>query len=179
MAQLWNLIKLFWLFFKIGLFTFGGGYAMMPLMQEQFVHQKKWLTEAEIADYFAISNSLPGVIAINSSIFIGKKVAGFSGAIMAALGITLPAFLSIILILTILQGLEHNLLVEKFFIGIRAASTALIFLVTLNFAQTMLQKKSDLLLAVIGLLAIAVFHVNAIWVIVGAGVVGYWRNRRS
>lgn len=181
MEKIKILLNIFWIFFKIGLFTFGGGYAMMPIMEDEVVKKRHWMSEEEIADYFAVANSLPGIIAINTATFIGKKMMGLGGALMATLGVSLPAFLSILLLVTALQGAENNIYVQKFFLGIRAASTALIFMVAIKFARNFLKKKSDWLIAVSGFLAIALGHINAIWVVVTAGLIGYFLalNRRN
>ena len=93
-----NLLKMFITFFKIGAFTFGGGYAMIPLIEEEVVNKKKWVEKQEFMDMLVISQSLPGPLALNCSTFIGYKISGVIGAVMAILGITLPSFLIITLI---------------------------------------------------------------------------------
>jgi chromate transporter len=169
--------QLFWVFFKVGSFTFGGGYAMMPLMQKEVNERRGWISETEIIDIFAISQSIPGVIAINSSIFIGNKVAGVPGAVMAALGMILPAFFSIILILLVLTGIQGNRYVEKVFAGIRAASAALILLAAVKIGKTVLKKRRHYLIAALCLLGIVLLNINAVWAVVLGGVVGYLSYR--
>jgi chromate transporter len=174
MMRDWNQIgKLFWIFFKIGSFTFGGGYAMLPLIQREVVEREKWIGEEDIADIFAVSQSVPGVIAINSSIFIGNKVAGVLGAIAAALGVILPAFISIILILLVLLSFQENPYIKKAFAGIRAASAALIFLSARKIGKSVLKKRSGYLIAAGSFLAIVVLNIHAVWAVVGGAISGY------
>jgi chromate transporter len=174
--------QLFGVFLKVGSFTFGGGYAMLPLIQAEVVGRRHWVSESEIVDIFAISQSIPGVIAINTAIFVGKQVAGVPGAIAAALGMILPAFLAIILILLVLTGLQGNRYVAKVFTGIRAASAALILLAAFKIGKAVLKKRRDYAVAVIALVGIIGFNINAVWAIVFGAVIGYLvyrRNRRA
>lgn len=177
--QLWNI---FWVFFKIGAFTFGGGLAMLPLIQKEVVDNRGWVREPEILDIFAISQSVPGVIAINSAIFIGKRVAGLKGAVAATVGVVLPAFASIIMIITILMGLRGNIVVEKVFTGIRAASAALILLAALKLGQTAIKGKAGYFIALISFGMIVVFDIHAMWAVVFGGIAGlvaFWINREQ
>lgn len=176
----WKIIgKLFWIFFKIGSFTFGGGYAMLPLIQQQVVEREGWVDEAEIVEIFAVSQSVPGVIAINSSIFIGNKVAGVAGAVAAALGTILPAFISIILILMVLLNFQENPYLKKAFAGIRAASAALILLAAFKIGKSALQKRSGYLIAAVSFVAIVVLNINAVWAVVFGALCGYVGYRWS
>ncbi|HBF38970.1 MAG TPA: chromate transporter [Firmicutes bacterium] len=174
MNRLRSLIKLFWIFFKVGSFTFGGGLTMLPLIQEEVVEKQKWVSEEEIVDIFAISQSVPGVIAINSSIFIGNKVAKIPGTIAAALGVILPAFLSIILILIALLHFQNNVYVERVLSGIRAASAGLILLSAIKLGKNILKDKLNWIIAIAAFTAICVFNINAAWAVIGGGLVGYF-----
>jgi chromate transporter len=167
------LVKLFWVFFKVGSFTFGGGYAMVPLIQKEVTERRNWVNETEMVDIIAIAQSLPGVIAINIAIFVGNNVAGVAGAIMAALGVILPAFAAIILILLVLTGLQGNPYVEKVFAGIRAASAALILLAAIKIGKSVLQKRRHYLIALPCLLGIVLLNINAIWAVVFGGAAGW------
>ncbi len=173
MKKLMRLWELFWAFFKVGCFTFGGGLAMLPLIQKEVVGNKKWSSEEEILDIFAISQSLPGVIAINTSIFIGKNVLGVKGAIAAALGVALPAFLSILLILVLLMGFKDNPYVTKVFSGIRAASAALILLTAVKLFKSGVKGKSGYTIALVAFFMIVVLDISAAWAIVFGGAAGY------
>ena len=124
--KLKTLLSLFWSFFKIGAFTFGGGYAMISLIQREAVEVKKWITEDDILDIIAIAESTPGPIAINSSTFVGYKVMGFRGAFCATLGTVIPSFVVITVISFCLEQFRHLQAVNFAFNGIRVAVVALI-----------------------------------------------------
>ncbi|HHZ18878.1 MAG TPA: chromate transporter [Acholeplasmataceae bacterium] len=120
-------LELFLSFLKIGAFTFGGGYAMIPLIQHEIVEKKKWLTDEEMVDMLAIAESTPGVIAVNSATFVGYKIGGFLGAALATLAVVLPAFTVITLIALFFENFMDNPHVINLFKGLRAGVTVLIF----------------------------------------------------
>ena len=115
------LLDLFCAFFRIGLFTFGGGYAMLPLLQREIVEKKKWATEEEMLDYFAVGQCTPGVIAVNTATFVGFKEKKLSGAIFATLGIVSPSLVIITVIAALLSNFAHIAAVQNAFAGIRVA----------------------------------------------------------
>ena len=121
-----NILSLFLIFFKIGMFTFGGGYAMISLMQKEVVDNKKWVTEEDMSDMIVISESTPGPVAVNIATFVGYKVAGFFGSLCATLGVVSPSFFIIVLLASILDKLQNNNIFQNAFFGIRAAVIALI-----------------------------------------------------
>ena len=114
----WDLFRNF---FHIGLFTIGGGYAMIPLIQQKVVQQKQWVSEEELVDLMAVAQSCPGIFAVNISIFIGYKLRGVKGALCSTLGACLPSFLIILAIATLFQQFKDNEWVARFFRGIRPA----------------------------------------------------------
>lgn len=118
--------QLFWSFFKIGAFTFGGGYAMIPLIQAEVVGAKRWLAEDEFMDMLAIAQSVPGPIALNTAVFVGNKMRGWKGSIITSAGIILPSFIIILLIALVFTEFKNNASVERVFKGIRPAVVALI-----------------------------------------------------
>jgi chromate transporter len=182
MRKLQTLWQLFWAFLKVGCFTFGGGLAMLPLIQKEVVDKQKWVDEDEILDMFAISQSIPGVIAVNTSIFIGKKVGGYAGAVAAVLGVVLPAFFSITLILMLLMGLQNNPYVGKIFAGIRAASAALILLSAIKLGKAAIKGKTGWLIALLSFFLVVVLNTSAVWAIIFGGTTGcilYLYNRRK
>ena len=122
--RLW---ALFYTFFKIGAFTFGGGYAMIPLIQKETVENKKWITDDDILEIIAIAESTPGPVAINSATFVGYRTCGFWGAACATLGVVLPSFLIILAIAYVLREFQELKAVEYAFNGIRAGVLALLF----------------------------------------------------
>lgn len=125
-SKIYKIGLLFWTFFKIGAFTFGGGYAMIPLISREVSEKKKWITEDDILDVVAIAESTPGPIAINSATFVGYKVAGFWGAFFSTFGVVLPSFAIITVIAYLLKNFNDYRVVKYAFFGIRAGVLALI-----------------------------------------------------
>ena len=121
-----TLWRVFFTFFKIGAFTFGGGYAMIPLIQRETVEKHGWISDDDILEVVAIAESTPGPIAINAATFIGYRVAGFLGALCATLGVVLPSFVMILAISGVLRQFQHIKAVQYAFVGIRAGVLALI-----------------------------------------------------
>jgi chromate transporter len=113
-------------FFKVGIMTFGGGYAMLPILQREIVENKGWATEEELMDYFAIGQCTPGIIAVNTGTFIGKKVAGLMGGITATIAVVLPSLLIISLLAGVIEAFSHLLWVQNAFGGIRVCVCILI-----------------------------------------------------
>ena len=122
-----KLLSLFWTFFKIGAFTFGGGYAMIPLIQKEAVEKKGWVTDDDILEIIAIAESTPGPVAINSATFVGYRTCGFWGAACATFGVVLPSFLIILAIGYVLNEFQNAPVVQYAFNGIRAGVLALLF----------------------------------------------------
>ena len=174
--KLW---RMFTIFFRIGAFTIGGGYAMLPLIEREVVENEQWVTREEIIDVFAVSQSLPGVIAINSSMFIGYKIAGIPGLIMASLGVILPSFLSILAIAFVLIKIRDNIYISKAFTGIRSGVTALIALTAIKLGQATIKDKFGFLVAVIAFVSIVVFDIHAYWMILFGALAGFIRLFRN
>lgn len=172
-----ELFRLFVTFLKIGTFTFGGGYAMIPAIRRETVTKREWIDEEGITDCMAISQSLPGAFAVNVSIFIGKRVKGTIGAIVACLGLVLPAYLSILAILLFLGAIEDNVYVTGAFEGIKAASVALILVTSIQLGMNILKSAIPWIIAILSLVAIVLFSVNAIYAILVGGIVGYFQYR--
>ena len=118
--------ELFCVFVKIGAFTFGGGYAMIPLIKREVVENKKWLNDSEIFDIISIAESTPGPLAINAATFVGNRICGLKGALAATLGVVLPSFMVILVISQLLLQIEHFQIVKNAFQGIRAGVLVLI-----------------------------------------------------
>ena len=165
-------LSLFIEFFKIGLFTIGGGVAMIPVIEDQAVNKKKWLTADEMLECIALGQSLPGVIAINTSTYVGYKKAGFLGAIFATLGVILPSFLIIILLAGVVLKIDDIKFVKGMFTGIKACVTGLVLVVTFNLAKRILSDRFSQIIALLGFVSVVFFEVNAILVVVMAGVGG-------
>ena len=127
--------SLFFIFFKIGLFTLGGGYAMLPLIEAEVVDRRRWIDKKEFLDLTALAQSAPGILAVNMAIFVGYKLRSLSGAVTATLGAVLPSFLIILLIAVFLRDFRHNPVVESVFRGIRPAVVALIAVPVFTLAR--------------------------------------------
>jgi len=119
-------LNLFWAFFKIGGLTFGGGYAMLPMLQREVVEKQNWTTEAELMDYYAIGQCMPGLIAANTATFIGNKVKGTPGGIVATLGVVFPSLLVILAVAAFLSNYTHLAAVQNAFAGIQVGVFVLI-----------------------------------------------------
>lgn len=160
-------------FFKIGIFTLGGGYAMIPLIEEEVVNKHRWVSKEEMLDLIAIAQSCPGVFAINIAIFIGYKLRKERGAIATAAGTALPSFLIILMIALFFHQFQDNRFVAAMFRGIRPAVVALIAVPTFNLAKRAELSKWTLWIPIVSALVIWLMGVSPIWVIIAAGVGGY------
>ena len=160
-------------FFKIGIFTLGGGYAMIPLIEEEVVNRHRWVSKDELLDLIAISQSCPGVFAINIAIFIGYKLKKVRGAVATALGTALPSFLIILAIAMFFQQFKDNPVVAAMFRGIRPAVVALIAVPTFNLGKQAKLNKFTIWIPIVSALVIWLLGVSPIWVIIVAGVGGY------
>ena len=172
MKEIW---ELFLSFFKIGLFTFGGGYAMLPLIEREVVEKHKWTTNEEILDIYSMSQCTPGVIAVNTATFIGNRIKGFWGAAFATLGVVTPSVIIIISIAALISNFADNLLiVQHAFAGIRVAVSVLIFSSCIKLFKSAIKSKVQLVLCILAFLAIAVFGVSPVVIILVCGVYGFF-----
>ena len=165
-------LSLFLTFMKIGAFTFGGGYAMIPLIQREVVEEKKWINESELMDRIAIAESTPGPIAINSATFVGHHVGGFRGAFCATLGVILPSFAIIAAISYVLQQFERLRAVKYAFMGIRAGVLALILKAFWNMARQIPKKAISCCIAAAAFVLAALLKLNVLLVIVLCAAAG-------
>ncbi|MBR6760793.1 MAG: chromate transporter [Oscillospiraceae bacterium] len=167
-----RLFKLFLAFFRIGAFTFGGGYAMIPLIQKEVVENKKWITDQDILDIVAIAESTPGPIAINTATFVGYRVAGVLGAACATFGVVLPSFLIITIISMILKEFQSLKAVQYAFFGIRAGVLALILKALWSMYKQCPKKVISYVIAAGALIAAAFLDINVLLVIIGCALTG-------
>ena len=135
------LVELFLTFFKISPITFGGGFAMIPIMEEELVNKKKWIGKEEIVDVFAVSQSVPGAIAVNSATFVGYQIAGIPGALASLFGIVIPTFVIIIVLGALLSTFQHNVHVQAALRGIRPVVVALIASAAIKMSKVSLVDK--------------------------------------
>ena len=166
------LLELFNCFFKIGAFTFGGGYAMIPLIEREVVDNKKWIERKEIVDVFALAQSLPGAIAINTSTFIGYKILGKVGAIVSTIGIILPSLIIITLIAMFFSVVRGNPVFEEIFDGISPAIVALILVAGIKIVKQSVKDKIGIIILLCTIVFITFFNMQAIFAIIGGALVG-------
>lgn len=167
-----ELLELFLAFARIGGLTFGGGYAMLPMLQREVVENKGWATEAELMDYYAVGQCIPGVIAVNTAVFVGNKVKGLIGAIAASLGVVAPSLVIIVAIAAFIQSFSELEIVQNAFAGIRVAVCVLIFTAVVKlFKKAIIDKFTFALFAVVFLLSIFL-DVSPIIFVVAAAVLG-------
>lgn len=166
-------------FFKIGLFTIGGGYAMIPLIEAEIIEKKKWVGKEEFVDLLAIAQSCPGIFAVNIAIFIGYRLRRVKGAIVSCIGTALPSFVIILLIALFFHQFKDNQMVAAAFRGIRPAVVALIAVPTFNLAKKAKLNRFTFWIPIVSALLIWLLGVSPILIILAAGVGGYLVGRRK
>ena len=158
---------------KIGIVTFGGGYAMIPIIEAEVVDKHHWMTKEEFVDAIAITQTCPGALAINMSSFLGYKLAKIPGAIVCTLGTSLPSFLIILVIAMFFHQFQDNKIVAALFAGIRPAVVALIVVPTFQLAKSAKITIINCWIPLLSALAIWLVGVNPIWVVIAAAIGGY------
>ncbi|MCX7773886.1 MAG: chromate transporter [Clostridia bacterium] len=177
---LWDL---FLTFFKIGAFTIGGGLAMLPVIEREIVDKKGYINKEEIVDAFAISQTLPGVIAINSAIYVGYRIAGVIGAIVTALGVILPSFITILAIAMLFTTVSGNVWINKALTGGKAGIAGVIGVSVFRLGKRVIKDWFSVVLAVVAFTLAVFFNVNIVIIIVAGAFAGYcyyvlWRMRK-
>lgn len=167
-----ELLKLFFTFFKIGLFTIGGGYAMIPLIEKDVVERNGWVTKEEFVDLLAVAQSAPGVFAVNISIFIGYKLRKLRGAIAAAFGCVMPSVIIILLIAMFFNGFRENEIVNNVFKGLRPAVVALIAAPVFSLAKSARIGWTNVWIPVLSALLIVAMGISPVYIIMLAVIGG-------
>ena len=162
------LFELYITFFKIGAFTFGGGYAMLPLLQRELVDKRKWISQEEILDYYAIGQTTPGIIAVNTSTFCGRKRKGNLGS----LGFITPSIIIITIIANFLKAFSHIILIKHAFAGIRIAVSALVLNTVINMVKKTADTKIKILIFLLTFIAIGIFSISPIIIVIACGIFG-------
>ena len=168
-ASLW---ELFFEFFKLGMFTIGGGITMIPLLQGIVAEKKHWMTEDEAIDCIAVSQSLPGVVAINMATYVGSKKRGLAGAFAATVGVALPSLISIILVIEVLKGIGGNRYIVGALKGMKAAAAGMIAYAAYTIGSKVLKDTFSWTLGIAAFCLITLFDINVIFVIIGAVMLG-------
>lgn len=172
-----SLFSLFFSFFKIGTFTWGGGYAMLPLIKQEIVEKKKVLTDEEFIEGLSVAQSLPGAIAINTACFVGRKARGITGTLVSVLGASLPSFLIILFVASFFLQYRHLEVVQNFFRGATAAIVALIIGAVVDIGKNVLDDWGDLIIAFILFFITLFFNLHPLWIVLIGGILGVWRRK--
>ena len=170
MKILWELYRAF---FTIGALTFGGGYAMLPMLEREIVAKYKWATQEEILNYFAIGQCTPGIIAVNTATFVGYKAAGVPGGIFATLGVVSPSLVIIMVIAAVLQHFMEIVWVQNAFAGIRVAVCALIVSSVIKLFKSNVKKPWHIALCIAAFIVVALLKLSPVWVVVACAVLSF------
>lgn len=168
---------MFFIFFKIGAFTLGGGYAMVPLIEKEIVDKNKWINREDFIDMLALAQSAPGPIAVNTAVFVGYKILGIPGVIVTVLGSVLPSFIIILLIAVFFVQVKDNQIVERIFKGIRPAVVALIAVPVIRLGKSAKINKKTLIIPVIAAISVAFLKVTPIIIIIAAAAGGIFYKK--
>ena len=167
-----ELLSLFLTFAKVGVMTFGGGYAMLPILQREVVENKGWATDEELTDYFAIGQCTPGVIAVNTATFIGQKRRGIIGGIVATLGVVFPSLIIIAALAGVIDAFSHLAWVQHAFAGIRVCVCVLIFNAVLKLLKKSVVDKRTAAIFLIVMAGSLFLHISPVWFVGGSAVAG-------
>ena len=166
------LFDLFKTFCRIGGLTFGGGYAMLPMLQKEVVDERKWATNDELLDYYAVGQATPGIIAVNTATFVGYKVKGIWGALFATLGVVSPSFVIILVIASFLQNFSKYVIVQNAFSGIRVAVGVLILNTIIGLLKKSVVNKISMVIFIATCLLGIVLNISPIYIVIAACIIG-------
>lgn len=167
-----SLWELFFLFFKIGFVTFGGGMGMFPILERELIEKRKWTTHKDLMDYYAIGQSTPGIIAVNVATFLGYKKSGIWGACLATAGIITPSIIVITLLAHFISEFNHIVWVQKALAGVNVAVAALLTKAVISFGKNAIVNTLTLIIYVIAFLLFFIFKINSIFIIIGGILLG-------
>ena len=167
-----NLINLYFSFAKIGTFTIGGGLAMMPMMQAELIEKRKWITDEELIDYYAVGQSTPGIVAVNVATFVGYKQMGIIGGIFATLGMVTPSLVIIMILAGLINSINDYPVVKKALKGINVAVAALLTSTIINFMKKTIKKFTNAIFMMISFLLVFVLKLPSFWIIIFALFIG-------
>ena len=167
-----DLISLFWAFCKIGGLTFGGGYAMLPMLQKEVVEEKQWATEEELLDYYAVGQATPGIIAVNTATFVGYKEKGVLGAAFATFGVVFPSLVIIMAIAGFIDNFSDLEVVQYAFSGIRIAVGVLILNALIKLMKGSVKDILGIILFVATFIASSFLNISVVYIIIAAALIG-------
>jgi len=177
-----KLSTLVFTFFKIGIMTFGGGYAMLPMLEKEIVQKHKWATYEEILDYFAIGQTTPGIIAVNTATFIGYKTRKNLGGVVATIGILLPSLIIITALASVLRAFQNNIYLAKAFSGIRISVSAMILGSVVKMAKKSIKNLTSIVLCLAALLSELVLGISPIIITIctiGLSLIVYFAKKQK
>ncbi len=176
-----SLKELFLLFFKIGGMTFGGGYVMMPIMQEEIVDNRGWISSEDFIDILAVAQSFPGALAVNAAIYVGYKLRGKKGAFASCAGVILPPFLIILVASAFLLKFRQSKILQGFFSGVRPAVTAIILAAVVKLSKNIDLNFISIIVAIVAFVGVAIFKIHPAFVIIASGTFGilYFKDRKE
>jgi len=167
-------------FFKVGAFTFGGGYAILPVIQQEVVEKHKWVSQTTFSDILIITQGMPGQLALNSAIQIGVRLRGTAGGIAAAVGVTAPSVIILLIIAAWLYPLIHdNIYFQAAFYGIRPAVVALIAYAAIKMGRDILDDRNSIILSIALLVIAIITQLHPILILVSGGLIGLLLSRRN
>lgn len=169
MGELFDLFKTF---FRIGGLTFGGGYAMLPMLEKEVVENKKWAATEELLDYYAVGQTTPGVIAVNTATFIGYKVKGVIGALFSTAGVVFPSLVIIMIIATCLQNFAQYEVVQNAFSGIRVVVAVLILNAIIKLWKNSIVDKIGIVIFTLTFICGAILNISSIYIVISAAILG-------
>ena len=167
-----NLFNLYLSFAKIGTFTIGGGLAMMPMMQAELIEKRKWITDEELIDYYAVGQSTPGIVAVNVATFVGYKQMGIIGGIFATLGMVTPSLVIIMILAGLINSINDYPVVKKALKGINVAVAALLTSTIINFMKKTIKMFTNAIFMMISFLLVFVLKLPSFWIIIFALFIG-------
>lgn len=171
-GRLKSLGELYLTFCKIGVMTFGGGLAMMPMMQKELIEKRGWITEEDLIDYYAIGQSTPGIVAVNVSTFVGYRRAGVIGGIVGTAGMVTPSLIIIMVLANLISSVNEYPWMQKALAGVNVAVAALLTKVVLNFMRTTIKNLFTLAIALLSFALVFILNVPSFFIILGALVLG-------
>ena len=174
-----ELLNLFWAFARVGAMTFGGGYAMLPILQRELVDQRQWVTEEELMDYFAIGQCTPGIIAVNTATFIGQKRGGNIGGIASTLGVIFPSMVIISLLAGLIANFSHLAWVQNAFAGIQVCVCVLIFNGTMKLLKKAVIDKPTAAIFLAVLLGSSLLNLSPVVFVVVSAILGILLKSRE
>jgi chromate transporter len=172
-----SLLNIYWVFVQMGAVCFGGGYAMLPILERELVNKRGWTTKENIIDYYAIGQCTPGVIAVNTSTFVGNEIGGIFGGIAGTLGFITPSIVIISLIAKLLQNFAHITVIQNAFTGIRICVCALIVDATVKLWKSAIKDRLGVVIFLIVVVVSAIFDISPIFYVVISGATGYFAKK--